>query len=281
MSAGLNQKPFLFDTSFDGAGGELVMEPPGGEPPAPQFGEEDLERARAEGLEAGREAALQDARLQAEEALVRTEQKVSASLEALFRDWNTTERRLAEEATEATSLMLRKLYPVLAQSAGLAEIEALIADCLTRVREEPRIVVRVSADQIEAVTARIGAVTAQQAYEGKVVVLVGDDHHLALIGLLGGDRADSVSDRLDLIGRDADHDARFFPDPGQAVADQGLDLGQASALCEDRVELPQHQACRLGRFLGEATLCRVPVPEQRFQRGAHFLLGPDQRFLGL
>ena len=45
MSAGLNQKPFLFDTSFDGAGGELVMEPPGGEPPAPQFGEEDLERA--------------------------------------------------------------------------------------------------------------------------------------------------------------------------------------------------------------------------------------------
>ena len=174
MRTGLSQKRFLFDTSFDGANGELIMEPPGREPPAPQFGEEDLERARAEGFGAGREAALQQARLQAEEALVRTEQRVSDSLEALLRQWTATERRLVEEATEATGLMLRKLFPVLAKTAGLAEIEALIGDCLTRVREEPRIVVRVAAEQIEAITARIGAVTAQRAYEGKVVVIADD-----------------------------------------------------------------------------------------------------------
>ncbi len=224
MSAGLNQKPFLFDTSFDGAGGELVMEPPGGEPPAPQFGEEDLERARAEGLEAGREAALQDARLQAEEALVRTEQKVSASLEALFRDWNTTERRLAEEATEATSLMLRKLYPVLAQSAGLAEIEALIGDCLTRVREEPRIVVRVSADQIEAIRDRIGTVTAQQAYEGKVVVIADED--LAPGNALvewadGGAQRDS---------------ARLLAEMDAAIARSKILLGQSGPAASEEAE---------------------------------------------
>ncbi|MDJ0944102.1 MAG: FliH/SctL family protein [Kiloniellales bacterium] len=174
MSAGLSQKPFLFDTSFDAAGGKLVMEPPGGEPPAPQFGEEDLERARDEGVAAGREAALRDARLQAEEALVRSEQRVGDSLEALLREWTATERRLAEEATEATGLMLRKLFPVLAESAGLGEVEALIGDCLTRVRDEPRIVVRVAPAQIEAITARIDAVTAQRAYEGKVVVIADD-----------------------------------------------------------------------------------------------------------
>ena len=174
MSAGLSQKRFLFDTSFDGANGELIIEPPGREPPAPQFGEDDLERARAEGLAAGREAALQEARLRAEEALVRTEQQVGQALEALLQGWTATERRLAEEATEATGLMLRKLFPRLAGTAGLAEIEALIGDCLARVREEPRIVVRVSAEQIEAITARIDALAAERAYEGKVVVIADD-----------------------------------------------------------------------------------------------------------
>lgn len=224
MSAGMSQKRFLFDTSFDGANGELIIEPPGGEPPAPQFGEEDLEQARAEGVAAGREAALQEARLQAEEALVRTEQQVGRALETLLQQWTATERQLAEEATEATGLMLRKLFPVLAETAGLAEIEALIGDCLTRVKEEPRIVVRVSAEQIEPITARIDAVASQRAYDGKVVVIADDD-------LAAGDALVEWAD-----GGAQRDSARLLAEMDAAIARSKILLGLAGPAASEEAE---------------------------------------------
>ncbi len=54
-------KKFLFDTSFEPEDLGEQMAPDGAKPAAPKFGEEDLEKARAEGFAAGKESGRQGA----------------------------------------------------------------------------------------------------------------------------------------------------------------------------------------------------------------------------
>ena len=154
VTAGLSQKPFMFETSFDEANGELLLDGGGREPPEPQYGEAELEQARQDAFEAGRRAALEEETLKAEQRLAAAEEKVAGALGGLLEGRQALEQQLTREASEATLLMLRKLFPRLSETESLAEVEALIDGCLERVRQEPRIVVRVAPAQVEKITAR-------------------------------------------------------------------------------------------------------------------------------
>ena len=70
--------------------------------------------------------------------------------------------------------LVRKLFPKLNEHFGLAEIEALIGDCLERLREEPRLVLRVDSNLLEPVREKVEALLPSTGFEGKLVYL-GDD----------------------------------------------------------------------------------------------------------
>lgn len=222
VTAELCQKRFLFETSFDEANGELVRDAAGREPPEPQYGEAELEQARQEAFEAGRKAALEEETLKAEQRLAATEEKVAGALDGLLEGRQALEQQLTREASEATLLMLRKLFPRLSEKESLAEVEALIDGCLERVRQEPRIVVRVAPAQVEKITTRAEATARARAYEGKVVVLA--DEALAPGDALvewadGGAKRDSgrLMEEMDAaIGR-----AQFLLDAGSGDAAAG------------------------------------------------------------
>lgn len=168
------REKFLFDTSFDGADGKLLFEQ-GSEPPPPQFSEEELAQARREGFAEGRDSAQAEAALLAEQRLADAGEKIALALQNLFDTQETVLQQLERDATEATALMLRKLFPYIAEKSGMQEVEALIGDCLARVREEPRIVVRTAPQELETLAARIDRLAAERAYEGKVVVISDDE----------------------------------------------------------------------------------------------------------
>jgi len=170
---------FLFDTSFDpeqekaAREAELAAEREAAEakPPPPTFSEAELEAARAEGLAAGREAGRQ-------EALQSCEQRSSELLATLTQqlDGLVAERAaMAEEAEKTATTMalaiVRKLFPRLAESQTMPEIEAIVIGCLERLRGEPRIVIRVTDDVLDLLSEQLTALTNRDGFEGKVVLL--------------------------------------------------------------------------------------------------------------
>jgi len=176
------KQKFLFETSFDtqksaAAKAAEAAKAAVEEPPAPTFSEEELEAARqaafAEGKAAGEAEAEEshNKRLaEAVEALPLLFAQVAQQLEAQADD-------LRRETLDAAITVVRKLFPSLAREHGLDEICAVVASCLERLRDEPRLVVRATDGDLDALKERIEATAQDNGFEGKLVFLV--DERLA------------------------------------------------------------------------------------------------------
>jgi flagellar assembly protein FliH len=165
---------FLFDTSFEAEDLGGAMQPVR-KPPPPKFSEQDLERARAEGHAAGKEAGTQEAMQSIEQQISQVVNAISAQLSGLSQAQTDSHERQQREALEVALTVVRKVFPRLAERHGLAEVESVVCDCLERLREEPRIVIRVADALLDQVEARIGELVARAGFEGRIVYLAQDD----------------------------------------------------------------------------------------------------------
>ena len=169
----MSQK-FLFDTSFEAEdlGGDAAG--PVGKPSPPKFGEEDLERARAEGHASGKKIGTQETMQSIEQKISQAMNAVSTQLTGLSKAQVESHERQGREALEVALIVVRKIFPRLAGRHGLAEVESVVCDCLERLRNEPRIVIRVADAVLDQVEARIGELVARTGFEGKIVYLAQD-----------------------------------------------------------------------------------------------------------
>ncbi len=165
---------FLFDTSFEAEdlGGNAVRS--AGKKPPPKFGEEDLERARAEGHASGKKIGAQETMQSIEQKISQAMNAVSAQLTGLSQAQIESHERQGREALEVALTVVRKIFPDLAKRHGLAEVESVVCGCLERLRDEPRIVIRVADAVLDQVQARIGELVARAGFEGKIVYLAQD-----------------------------------------------------------------------------------------------------------
>lgn len=159
-------RKFLFDRSFDDGLGAGEAEKP-----KPVFTLEQMEATRQEayasGFAAGQKA-TQDEQQQAFALFfARLEQQLGLLVKAGMEVWQAQLRHLEQTALA----IVRKLMPEYAASYGLGEIQAIVAQVVAEMAHEPRLVVRVSEAQFDAVNARLKDVTDRQAYAGKVVLL--------------------------------------------------------------------------------------------------------------
>jgi flagellar assembly protein FliH len=193
---------FLFETSFDSerdreAKARAAAEAAAAEePPAPTFSEEDLAAAREAAFAEGKAAGLAEA----ESAQSR---RLADSIDALLPQCARLTEELAEldmarhrDCLEAAMTVVRKLFPHLARDHGLAEMQAVVDDCLERLRDEPRLMIRSADQDLDALKERIEASAAQSGFEGKLVFLV--DERIAA-GDLRIEWADGGAER-DLAG---------------------------------------------------------------------------------
>jgi flagellar assembly protein FliH len=136
---------FMFEQSFDGATQAPAVKPRKNYTPAEY--DAAVAAAREEGHEAGRAEAVGEAEQEA----------------------------LTQEMAKAVATMARKLLPAFARKHGVAEIEGLVAECLGRLHEEPRIVVRVNDEVLDPVRQRLDALAATLGFAGRFVLLAADD----------------------------------------------------------------------------------------------------------
>ncbi len=234
------RRKFLFETCFDGTEDAVLGDPDAGSPP-PRYGEEDVVKARADGMAAGLEAAREDAVVKAGQTLIEVSERIADGLGRLFDARADLERQINKEAVDATLVMLGKLFPGLAEAHGLDEVEALIGECLSRTVQEPRIVVRLAESQLDTMARRIDSVTAAKGYEGKVVLLA--DENVAIGDAVvewadGGATRDSTrlveeieaaAGRATFLSGDADQPDTTLEDDTAAAPPED---GQAATTCE-------------------------------------------------
>ena len=168
-------RKFLFDTTFESAAKSGAPKRAEAKPVVKTYTEEELNQAREEGLAAGKRAGQQAAEESLERQVAQVLTTMSQQIAELSKAHAELVQRQGREAIETALTIVRKLFPRLAQDHGMAEIEAVVGESLTRLRDEPRVVVRVADSLLDAVNERVSELAAKAGFEGKIVLIAQDD----------------------------------------------------------------------------------------------------------
>lgn len=166
---------FLFDTSFEveeDAAPDSGAEKPA---PAPSHTAEELAQAHEEGFARGREAGLEAARAERESETQNCLSALEGRLTELAGDIEAAAARREQDTLRLTVAMLRRLLPRLIAEYGVTEIEAVVRDCFHRLRDEPRLVVRVADSLLDEIERRVAALASRAGFEGRIVFLAQED----------------------------------------------------------------------------------------------------------
>ena len=167
---------FLFHTNFDEPPAPATpVEPEEELPPPPSFSEEELEAARQQALTIGQAQGRDEALRGLEQHCADGLEGLSAQLDQLGRQIDERLEMISSDGLLAALTVVRKLFPALARREELREIEAVVKDCLQRLHQEPRIVVRLSEGMLDRFKERIDQIAAQTGFEGRLVLLCEPD----------------------------------------------------------------------------------------------------------
>lgn len=171
---------FMFDTCFDSTQAmqrrkQMQSAKEQEPPPPPTFTEEELAAARVEAANAGREQGLQESQQKDNHAAAQALTEISQKLDQMAEQIIATEEQRRHGAITAATEIVRSLFPRLSESHALSEIEAVIKDCLERLHEEARIVIRVADGLLDQLKERLEQLTRSCAFDGKVVLLADED----------------------------------------------------------------------------------------------------------
>jgi flagellar assembly protein FliH len=158
---------FLFDTDFSAADEATRLTP---RPDPRRYSAIELDQAKAaphpEGVAAGRAAAEQEIASRVADACTTLGTRVNELMTADAAQYETQTREAVAAATEIT----RRLLPSLGKRDAIAEVEALVRECLARLHEEPRLVVRVADELLDPVRQHMDQLTAAAGYTGRVIL---------------------------------------------------------------------------------------------------------------
>lgn len=174
MAANTSNAPekFLFDTTFESGKTRASADE---DKPQPKYFDADLENARAEGFAAGHDAAKREAAQSIEQATAEAANTIAQQLGALEPALAAAQERQTRMAVELSAALVRKLFPKMTERHGPAEIQGLVATALERLRDEPRIVIRVADSLLDTVQKEVGAVAQRAGFDGKIVLLAEPD----------------------------------------------------------------------------------------------------------
>ena len=160
---------FMFDDKFDEIGSDRS---PTAKQPA--ISAEDLARAREQAFAEGRSAGVAATRGEIDAAIAKALDAIMSGLTGLGAAQVTANDAMYRDGLELACLVAGRLAPALIADQPLAEVEALVRDCLGQLRDEPRIVVRVGEESIDDLAPRIDGLAERCGFPGKIVLLPED-----------------------------------------------------------------------------------------------------------
>ncbi len=164
-------RKFLFDVhNFD----EPEVPDPDAPPPPPVFTESEMASSRNDSFEKGRQAGLAEAEASREKAVLVLVETMTGHFSDLF----DGERKRSQQFEAETLLLAReifeKLFPLLNETHGLAEVEKAVAAVLENQRQQPDIIVEVHSDFLEDIRGVADLVKRSVHLPGTVTVVAND-----------------------------------------------------------------------------------------------------------
>jgi len=160
---------FTFDRSFDAPPEPVAVATP--DPPPETFSREELDAARAAGWQDGHAAGLEEAQASLEASVAASLSHLGVALADLMARHTETLLRIRANATELASEVGQKLARALIGAAPLGEIEHLLAECLSDMGDEPRLVVRLPDPLVDALREKIDGLASAAGFAGQIVLL--------------------------------------------------------------------------------------------------------------
>lgn len=157
---------FLFETSFDGP---VAKAPP--KPVRRNFTAAEVEAEKAKAFADGHNAGITESANDAAHRSAQALEAVAARAADLLRHIDRHRAESVQTAVSTATAIARKLLPALAQREAMNEIETLVRDCLGRMHNEPKIVVRLHESLVDTFRAQIDAAADAAGFSGRVVVV--------------------------------------------------------------------------------------------------------------
>ncbi|MCZ4280525.1 FliH/SctL family protein [Kiloniella laminariae] len=124
-----------------------------------------------EGMAAGRNEAMEQA-AQMNEALTRQAlDTVAQQLATIEKEYSGKVEELQTVTLDIAMKAIKKLFPTLDKTRGLEEITLVFKECLDRLPQEPRLVVRVADTILDDVQTQLQKIAGQSGFTGRLVFL--------------------------------------------------------------------------------------------------------------
>jgi flagellar assembly protein FliH len=167
---------FLFENVFDEA---LVcedeIEEEEVEPPPTTFSEEELASARSSGFVEGRQAGIAEMQESIDQRMTVLVGEMVKQVQTLGSAHLETVADIERKMLTLALAIARKVVPPVARNHAEDAVEDVIRECLPKLREEPRIVVRVHASVMGQLRKRIDAIQVKSGFPGDVILLEDDE----------------------------------------------------------------------------------------------------------
>lgn len=159
---------FLFETSFDGPGGKAAVPP---KPVKRNYTPAEVEAEKAKAFAEGHAAGVADASKEFAARSAAAHEAVASRFGAFVKEIDRHHAESVQAAVASAVAMTRKLLPALSRNQASAEIEALIRDCLGRLHNEPKIVIRLNDSMVDTFRERLETLAHDSGFSGRVVVV--------------------------------------------------------------------------------------------------------------
>jgi flagellar assembly protein FliH len=190
---------FLFDQDFSST--------PRGDAASAADLARKLAEAEARGARTGYAAGQADAARETVRRNAVAMEDVARTLAGIAGRIGAAEARIETEAVDIAVAVARKLCAELASREPLAEMTALVTDCLRHLVSTPHLVVRVNDALYDEARARVETLAKQNGFEGRLVILADPDiaHGDCKLewadGGVTSDRSATESKIAELVGR--------------------------------------------------------------------------------
>jgi len=156
---------FLFDTEFDKKAAPVVK------PVRRNFTAAELEAEKAKAFAEGHAAGVAEAQKEVAARTAAAFNAIAQHCARLVQQIDAQRATATKAGIDAAVAIARKLLPAVARREGLAEIEGLVTECLARMHDAPKIIVRLNEMHVEGFRQRIDAVATATGFSGRVAVV--------------------------------------------------------------------------------------------------------------
>ena len=153
---------FLFDVDFSASG-------------RGSYGGHNDAAAESRGYRSGFEAAQREAAMNNDRRLADASAAIATSLASLADSFAGSSARIEAEAMQIAVTVARKLAGRLIAAEPLAEITALVTDCLRQLVSTPHLVVRINEALHDGCRAELDRLARNSGFQGKLVILAEPD----------------------------------------------------------------------------------------------------------